>query len=120
MPRLAERAMILEDELADEQVEVGAEKIDHDRDHVAPRAEIAKHRIAMEPEDFRDLILGVLRQFVGAFLGGHQHVGNVCAPGHQARDLDRPREHRRAHPAVGKIADDEKAVFVPLASLLLS
>src|SRR5580704_5480449 len=70
MPRLSERAVIFENELADEAVEFRSDQIAHEVDHRGIFGELFENRIAMQPEDFADVVLGISCERV-LFLLGH-------------------------------------------------
>src|ERR1700688_4826698 len=60
MPRLTHRAMVLEDELTQEAIEIRAEQIARDIEHRRILDVLLEKRIAMQAEDFADVVLRIL------------------------------------------------------------
>src|SRR5215472_18693426 len=117
MPRLSERAVILENELTDETVELRTENFAHDIDHRGIFGQRFENRIAMEPEDLADVVFGVARERIRLLLGQHKCVRSVPSGRAQPADLDhsivdRATTFKRHHPA-----DDKEAVLIPFALL---
>src|ERR1700733_4514895 len=115
MPRLSERAVIFENELADEAVEFRADQTAHDVDHRGIFGEPFENRIAMEPEDFADVVLRVSRERVGFLFRQHEYVRNALPGRIHAANLDHSRMHLAAGLNWREAADDEEALLVPFA-----
>src|SRR5712691_9727577 len=62
MPRLTHRAMVLEDELTQETIEIRTEQIDYDIEHRRILDVHLEQRVAMQPEDLADVVFGILRE----------------------------------------------------------
>src|ERR1700685_2875866 len=96
MPRLSERAVIFENELADEAIEFRPDQIAHDVDHRGILGELFENRIAMEPENLADVVLGVLRERVGFLFRQYEDVRNTLSSRVEAANLNYARVHLAA------------------------
>src|SRR5208337_682699 len=115
MPRLSERAVIFENELADETIEFRSDQIAHQVEHRWILDEPFENRIAMEPENFADVVLGVSRERVGLLLRQYEDVRNALSGRVQTANLDHPRMHRAAVLDWREAANDEETLLVPIA-----
>jgi uncharacterized protein len=115
MPRLAPRARVLEDELAEEAVEVvGADQVGGDGREPRVGHERVELGPAGEQEDLREQILGVWSfAHVGLLLGEDERVADVLVGGRAAREVDDALEHREPHRGLGEARDAEDAVALP-------
>src|ERR1700688_1156988 len=109
MPRLTHRAVILEDELTQEAIEIRAEQIAHDIEHRWILDVLLEERIAMQPEDFADVVLRILRERVGLLLRQYQGVRHSLAGSIQPAYLDDALMHRTADRDRREFADDEES-----------
>ena len=115
MPRLSERAVIFENELADETVEFGSDQIAHEVEHRGILDQRFEDRIAMQPENFADVVLGISREWVGFLFRQHEDIRNTLPRRIHAANLDHPRMHRPAGFDRRETANDEEPLLVPVA-----
>jgi len=120
MPRLTHRAVILEDELTQEAIEIWAEEVIHNIEHRRILDVLLEERIAMQPEDFADVVLRILRERVGLLLRQYQDVGHSLGGCVETAYLDDARMHRAADRDRRESADDEESFFVPVAFLFVT
>ena len=77
--------------------------------------QLFENRIAMEPKNFADVVLGVSRDRVGFLLRQHEYVRNVLARRIQPANLDHPRMHRAAIVDGRESANDKETLLSPFA-----
>src|ERR1700722_5732517 len=117
MPRLSERAMIFENELADEAVEFRSDQIANYIDHRRILGELFENWIAMQPENFADVVLGVSCKRVGFLFRQYEYVWNPLTGDIEAANLDHARIHRAAVLSRREATNDEEARLIPVALL---
>src|SRR5580693_1784176 len=117
MPRLSERSVIFENELTDEAVEFRPDQIAHDVDHRGIFGELFENRIAMQPEDFADVVFRISCERIRFLLGQYEYVWNPFTRGAQAANLHHSRMHRAALLRRRETANNEEAFLVPVAPM---
>src|SRR5271170_5443553 len=115
MPRLPEGAMIFENELADEAIEIRPDQIAHEADDPGIFDELFEDWIAMQPENLADAVLGVARERVGFLFRQHEHIRRAFPRCVQPANLDHSRMNRAAVFDRREVADDEETLIIPLA-----
>src|SRR5271154_5163333 len=115
MPRLPERAVIFENELADEAIEIRTDQIAHEADNLGIFDELFENGIAMQPENLADAVLGVSRERVGFLFRQHEYIRSAFPRCVQPANLDHARMNREAVFDRREVADDEESLIIPLA-----
>lgn len=101
----------------DEAIEFRADQIADDVGHRGIFGEPFENRIAMEPEHFADIVLGVSRKRIRFLFRHYEYVRNALPSRVHAADLDHPRMHRATVFNWHEAADDEEPSLVPITPL---
>ena len=119
VPRLADRTRVLEDELRQEAVDVGAQEIAHHGKQPVVARERLEHRVpVVEDEHLRDGVLGVRRPRPRVPFGVNERMTDRLARRGTAAQLGRAGEHRVAGAGVGERRDHERAAVDPRVALV--
>jgi len=101
MPRLTHRAVVLEDELTQKAIEIRADQIAYDIEHHRILDALLEERIAMQPEDFADVVFGILRERIGFLLRQHPKTLGTLSPADFSLHISTTRSCIARHTAIG-------------------
>ena len=113
MPGLPPGARRLEDELRQEDVDVGGDQLRHDVDDVSRVGEAGEDRVAVQAEDLGHAVLGMRHRHADLVaLRQHLHA-ELLGQGRVTRHVGHPLQHGGARFRRGKAADPDEAPLRP-------